>query len=266
MRPVSADVPDLELNDGNTRPQLGLGVFRVPSADTDHVVRSAFDAGYRAIDTAAMYGNEAGVGAAVRSSGLDRRSLFVTTKLWNDDHGHDRALRAFERSLARLGLDDVDLYLIHWPMPGLGLYVETWRALIELRASGRARSIGVSNFDVDELEHLIRETGVVPAVNQIELNPLHPQRRLRAFHEAHGIVTEAWSPIARGAVLADPAVSGIATRLGRTPAQVVLRWHIQLGNVVIPKSASPSRIRENARIFDFELDPDDMRAVDGVGR
>jgi len=261
---MSAPVPPLDLNDGNTIPQLGFGVFRVPAADTERVVGIALGAGYRAIDTAAMYGNEAGVGAAVRASGLDRRSVSVTTKLWNDDHGHDAALRAFERSQRRLGLDHVDLYLIHWPMPSLGLYVETWKALIELRAAGRARSIGVSNFEVEHLERIIHESGVVPAVNQIELNPRLQQRRLRDFHAAHGIVTEAWSPLARGDLFAEPTITRIAARHERTPAQVVLRWHIQLSNVVIPKSATPSRIEENARIFDFELDADEMRAIEAL--
>jgi diketogulonate reductase-like aldo/keto reductase len=221
--------------------------------------------GYRAIDTATLYRNERGVGAAVRSSGLPREELFVTTKVWNTDHGYDRALRAFDTSLAKLGLDHVDLYLIHWPVAQQDRYVDTWRALEKIRADGRARAIGVSNFQVPQLRRLLDETDVVPAVNQIELHPLLPQAELREFGAAHGIVTESWSPLARGRLLGNGILTGIARKHGKTAAQVVLRWHVQLGLVAIPKSVSAARIAENIDIFDFELDSADLDAIATLG-
>jgi 2,5-diketo-D-gluconate reductase A len=249
------------LNDGCSIPQLGFGVWQVPAGDTEGVVAHALKVGYRHIDTAAAYGNEEGVGAAIRDSGLAREDLFVTTKLWNGDHGRDAALRAFDASLARLGLEQVDLYLIHWPVPSAGRYVETWQALVELRESGRARSIGVSNFMEEHLEGVIDATGVVPAVNQTELHPGFAQAALRDFHDRLGIVTEAWSPLGQGASLRDPIVVRLAREQGRTPAQIVIRWHLQLGNVVIPKSVTPERIRANLDLFDFELSEDDLAAI-----
>jgi 2,5-diketo-D-gluconate reductase A len=262
----TTQVPSLDMLDGHRIPQLGFGVFQVPPEDTAEVVRHALQTGYRSIDTAAAYRNEAGVGEAVAASGLDRAEVFITTKLWNDDQGHDRALRAFEESLGRLGFDYVDLYLIHWPAPGAGRYVETWQALCELRDSGRARSIGVSNFMIDHLERIIEATGVVPAVNQIELHPELQQRELREFHRQHGILTEAWSPLGQGQALDDPVVGELAGAHHRTPAQVVLRWHLQLGNVVIPKSVTASRIEENFQLFDFELSEPEMRRMAELDR
>jgi diketogulonate reductase-like aldo/keto reductase len=242
-------------------PQLGFGVYQVPDDEAAATVSAALEAGYRSVDTASLYGNEGGTGKALRESGVPRGELFVTTKLWNSDQGHDTALRAFDDSLERLGLDYVDLYLIHWPAAARDLYVQTWRALAEIHDSGRARAIGVSNFESDHLTHLIEETGVVPAVNQIELHPRLQQPELRAFDADHGIVTEAWSPLGRGNVLGEAVVRKVAAKHGKTPAQVVLRWHIQLGNVVIPKSVTPSRIKENIDVFDFELDGDDLREI-----
>jgi diketogulonate reductase-like aldo/keto reductase len=263
----NADVPDqphLELNDGREIPQLGFGVFQVPPDDTADVAARALETGYRHIDTAAAYRNEAGVGEAVRASGLDRDEVFVTTKVWNNSHGREEARGAFEKSLGRLGLDEVDLYLIHWPAPMNDRYVETWEALTDLREEGAARSIGVSNFRIEDLRRIIDATGVVPAVNQIELHPRFPQAELRAFHAEHGILTEAWSPLAQAAVLDDPVIGEVARRYDRTPAQVILRWHLQLGNVVIPKSVTPGRMEENFLVFDFELTDDDMRAVESL--
>ncbi len=254
-------VPSLEFHDGNRMPQLGFGVFQVPPEDTAETVARALSIGYRSVDTAAAYRNEQGVGEAVARSGLPRDDVFITTKLWNNGHGRDAALRAFERSLGRLGLDYVDLYLIHWPVPSQDLYVETWRALSEIRATGRARSIGTSNFTIENLERIIDATGEAPVLNQIELHPRFSQTEQRDFHSDHGILTEAWSPLAQGQVLDDPAVLGIAEAHGRTPAQVVLRWHIQLGNVVIPKSATPDRIKENFEVFDFALEEEQMEAI-----
>jgi 2,5-diketo-D-gluconate reductase A len=263
-RPDSA--PLLGLNDGHQIPQLGFGVFQVPPEDTAEAVDRALGTGYRLIDTAAAYGNERGVGEAIARSELGRDEVFVTTKLWNDRQGHDSALRSFEKTLGRLGFEYVDLFLIHWPAPAQGLYVETWQALCELKADGRARSIGVSNFLVEHLEQVIDATGTVPAVNQIELHPLLQQAELREFHARHGIVTEAWSPIAQGRALGEPVIVEIADAVGRTPAQVILRWHIQLGNVVIPKSVTPARIEENFRLFDFELDGEQMAAIEPLDR
>ncbi len=251
-----------ELGDGRTMPRIGFGVFQVPPDQTVDAVGYALRTGYRAVDTAAAYGNEREVGEAIRGSSLDPEEVFVTTKLWNSDHGRRSAERASARSLDRLGFDYVDLYLIHWPAPARGLYVETWEALIELQAAGRARSIGVSNFEIEHLEQVIDATGVVPAVNQVELHPRLQQAELRRFHADHGIVTEAWSPIAKGTVLDDPVIREIAAGDGKTPAQIVLRWYLQLGNVVIPKSVTPERIGENFRIFDFTLDDDAMGRIE----
>ncbi|MGH2869140.1 MAG: aldo/keto reductase [Solirubrobacteraceae bacterium] len=250
----------------HTIPQLGFGVFQVPPEETAATVREALAVGYRHIDTAAAYRNEAAVGEATRSSGLDREELFVTTKLWNSDQGHDSTLRAFDRSLDQLGFDYVDLYLIHWPVPSRDLYTESWQALTELAADGRARAIGVSNFHIPHLERIIDSTGVVPAVNQIELHPALQQSELRGFHQERGILTEAWSPLGQGAALEAPAVVEIAEELGRTPAQVVLRWHLELGNVVIPKSVTPERIRENFDVFDFELGEDRLAQIAKLDR
>lgn len=255
------EVPSVLLNTGASMPQVGFGVFLVSPGEAPSVVAAALEAGYRSVDTAAAYGNEEAVGTALRKSGLPREELFVTTKLRNADHGYDRALRAFDASLAALGLDYVDLYLIHWPQPARGLYVETWRALERVHAEGRARAIGVSNFLVPHLERLLAECDVVPAVNQIELHPGLQQGELRAFHAEHGILTEAWSPLAKGEVLGEPAIVRAARKHGRTPAQVVLRWHLQLGNVVIPKSVSPERLRENIDLFSFELDEEDLAEI-----
>ena len=254
-------VPDLNLNDGNRMPQLGYGVFLVPEAETADAVEHALRTGYRLIDTAAAYGNEVGVRDAVETSELDRKDIFITTKLRNSDHGRHNVARAYEESLDKLGGGYIDLYLIHWPVPHNGLTVETWEAVVELQREERVRSIGVSNFRVDDLEKIIDATGVVPAVNQIELHPHLQQLELRRFHEEHGIKTEAWGPLGRGQFLDDETIVRIATDHGRTPAQVVLRWHIQLGNIVIPKSVTPSRINENFAIFDFELSDDDMHAL-----
>lgn len=254
----------IDLLDGRAMPQLGFGVFQIPAQETAGAVGHALRTGYRSIDTAAAYGNEKQVGEAVRASGLDRDAVFITTKLWNSDQGRDSALRAFDASLARLGLDVVDLYLIHWPAPARGRYVETWHALVELQRDGRARSIGVSNFEIEHLQRVIDTTGVVPAVNQVELHPRLQQRELRAFHAEHEIQTTAWSPLAQGAVLEDPVIARLAARYGKTPAQLVLRWHVELGNIVIPKSATPNRIEENFEIFDFALDEEAMRAIEAL--
>ena len=261
-------VPTIDLNDGHRIPQLGFGVFKIAPEDTARAVSEALEVGYRHIDTAQMYGNERGVGEAVRASGLPRDEMFVTSKLDNPSHRPDDARRAFDTTLSELGLEYVDLFLIHWPLPTRydGDYVSTWKTLEELREDGRARSIGVSNFQVDHLERLAAETGVVPAVNQIELHPYLLNEEVRAYDEAHGIATEAWSPIARGELLDDPAITALAARLDRSPAQVVLRWHVQRGTIVFPKSTTPSRIRENFELWDFELAPDDVEAISALDR
>jgi 2,5-diketo-D-gluconate reductase A len=261
-------VPTLTLNDGNEIPQLGFGVFQIPPPDTAEAVRTALDAGYRHIDTAEMYRNEAGVGEAIRAAGVDRDQVFVTTKLSNACHHPDDARKAFEHTLSTLGFEYVDLFLIHWPLPTLydGDYVSTWKVMEELKAQGRARSIGVSNFQVAHLERLAAETDVTPAVNQIELHPYLLNDEVRRYGEDHGILTEAWSPIAQGAVLDDPAITAIAGRLERTPAQVVLRWHLQRGSIVFPKSTTPSRIQENFDLFDFELSDADVQAITALDR
>jgi 2,5-diketo-D-gluconate reductase A len=264
----STAVPSIELDDGRAIPQLGFGVFQVPPAETAQAVSLALEAGYRHIDTAQMYGNEAGVGQAVRASGLDRAEVFVTSKLSNDAHRPEDARRAFDASLSALGVDYVDLFLIHWPLPRLyaGDFVSTWQTLEAFRRDGRARSIGVSNFQIAHLEALAVASDVMPAVNQIELHPYFVNDEVRAYGEAHGIATQAWSPIAQGRVLADPVIAGIADRLGRTPAQVVLRWHLQRDSIVFPKSTTPARIRENFELFDFELDAGDVARISALDR
>jgi 2,5-diketo-D-gluconate reductase A len=261
-----SDVPSTVLNNGVPIPQLGFGVFKVPTAQTADVVSLALHTGYRHIDTAALYRNEQGVGEAIARSALPKDQVFVTTKLGNPDQGYDSAMRAFDASMERLGFDVLDLYLIHWPLPARNAYVNTWRAFEKLYADGRIRAIGVSNFQVAHLQRLLDETDVVPAINQVELHPYLTQRELREFHHVHGIATEAWAPIARGAVLDDPVVGSVADKYGKTPAQVVIRWHQQLANVVIPKSVTPERIRQNFDVFDFELADDDMAAINGLDR
>jgi len=253
--------PRLSLDDGATIPQLGYGTYKVPSTDAARLCLEAIDVGYRRLDTAALYGNEEAVGRAVREAAMPREELFVTSKVWKDDNGYDTTLRAFDQSLARLGLDVLDLYLIHWPVPSTDRYVDSWRALIRLREEQRVRSIGVSNFHEHHIQRLIDETGVAPVLNQVELHPWLPQTALRGFDEARDIRTEAWSPLARGRVLGTPLLDDLADKHGRTPAQIVLRWHIELGNLVIPKASSPERIRENLDVFDFALDADDMAAI-----
>ena len=263
-----SDVPHLELNDDNRIPQLGFGVFQIEPDDTAEAVTRALEVGYRHIDTAEMYGNEKEVGEGVRNFGLDRGEIYVTSKLNNSYHRPEDARRAFDKTLSALGFDHVDLFLIHWPLPTLydGDYVSTWRTLEEFKEEGRARSIGVSNFQVEHLERLAAETDVVPAVNQIELHPYLLNEEVRSYGESHGIATEAWSPIAKGQVLDDPAITEIAARLDRTPAQVVLRWHIERGSIVFPKSTTPERIRENFELFDFELEPGDAEHIEGLDR
>lgn len=253
--------PRIVLNDQNRIPQLGLGVWRTPDEQASPAVEAALAAGYRHIDTAAVYENETGVGAGIRAAGLPRRQLFITTKLWNTDQGYDSTLKAFDASLARLGLDDIDLYLIHWPSPARGLYLESWRAMRRLHEEGRVRSIGVSNFAAEHLERLIQDSGVVPVLNQIELHPRFQQRTLRDFHARHGIATQSWSPLGQGTLLDDAVITAIGRKHGRTPAQVIIRWHLDNGLIAIPKSVTPSRIAENFNVFSFRLDADDRSAI-----
>ncbi len=261
-------VPAIPLNDGNRIPQLGFGVFQVAPDDTAEAVRRALEVGYRHVDTAQMYGNEKGVGEAVRSSGLPREDVFVTSKLNNGFHRPDDARRAFDTTLTELGFDVVDLFLIHWPLPPRydGDYVSTWRVLEEFARDGRARSIGVSNFQVAHLQRLAAETATTPAVNQIEVHPYLTNEQVRAHCREHDIAVEAWSPIAKGGVLGDPVVTRIAEAVDRTPAQVVLRWHVQRGDIVFPKSSSPARMAENFALFDFQLDEPAMTALSGLDR
>lgn len=261
-------IPGITLNDERRIPQLGFGVFKVEPEYTQETVEQAFEVGYRHIDTAQMYGNEAGVGAAIKAAGIPRDELWITTKLNNGFHRPDDARRTFAESLDRLGLDEVDLFLIHWPLPTRydGDFVSTWRTLVELRDDGRARSIGVSNFEPDHLQRIVDETGVVPAVNQIEVHPFLTNEAARAANAAHGVATEAWSPIARGQVNDDPTIRGIAERLGRTPSQVALRWAIQRGDIVFPKSMRRERMEENFAIFDFELADDDLATISSLDR
>jgi 2,5-diketo-D-gluconate reductase A len=263
-----SDVPSIHLNDGHSIPQLGFGVFQIPPDQTAEAVELALEVGYRHIDTAEMYGNEKEVGEGLRAFGIDRADVFVTSKLNNGYHRPDDARRAFDQTLSELEFDYVDLFLIHWPLPTLydGDYVSTWQTLEEFKADGVARSIGVSNFQVDHLERLAAETDVVPAVNQIELHPYLLNEDVRAYGESHGIATEAWSPLKQGEVLDDPVIVEIAEKVGRTPAQVVLRWHIQRDSIVFPKSTTPERIRENFQLFDFELEPEDVERIGGLDR
>jgi 2,5-diketo-D-gluconate reductase A len=263
-----SQVPDLTLNNGQTIPQLGFGVFKIDPAETADAVKLALDVGYRHIDTAEMYRNEKGVGEAIRASGLDRAEVFVTSKLSNAAHEPADARRAFAGTLKALGSDYVDLFLIHWPLPTLygGDFVSTWQVLEELYRSGQARSIGVSNFQLPHLRRLAAETVMAPAVNQIEVHPYFTNEAVRAYGAENGILTEAWSPIARGRVLGDPTITAIADRLGRTTAQVTLRWHIQRGDIVFPKSTTTSRIKENFKLFDFELTDDDMTAITALDK
>ena len=256
-------VPTIDLNDGNTIPQLGFGVFQIPPDDTADAVKTALDIGYRHIDTAEMYQNEKGVGDGIRHAGVDRSEVFVTSKLNNGFHKPDDARRAFDDTLSALGFDYVDLFLIHWPLPTLygGDYVSTWKTLEEFKKDGRARSIGVSNFQVEHLTRLAQETETVPAVNQIEVHPYFVNNEVRVYGQQHGIETEAWSPIAQGKVLDDPVITRIAEAAGKSPAQVVLRWHIQRGDIVFPKSVTPQRIKDNFALFDFELGQDDVDAI-----
>jgi 2,5-diketo-D-gluconate reductase A len=264
MSASTGRVPSVALADGVDIPQLGFGVFQVPPGDTAEVTIRAFDAGYRHIDTASAYRNEAGVGQAFKASGLARDDVFITTKCFNDDHGYEQAKRALRASLDRLELDHVDLYLIHWPVPARDKYVETWRAFIELRDEGLTRAIGVSNFQPAHLRRIIDETGVTPAVNQVELHPFFQQAGLRREHEELGIATEAWSPLAQGEVLDDPAVTALAEAHDRTPGQVVIRWHLQHGNIVFPKSVTPERIEQNFQVFDFHLSESEMAEIDAL--
>jgi 2,5-diketo-D-gluconate reductase A len=252
------EVPAVQLNNGVSIPQVGFGVGLVHDTDVAATVETAIEAGYRSFDTASIYGNEKGLGKAVASSGVPRDELFITTKLWHNALGYDSALTAFGESLDRLGLDYLDLFLIHWPAPSRGDFVQTWKALEKLAADERVRAVGVSNFQIPHLRRLSEQTGTVPAINQIELHPNLIQDNLRAYHSEHGIVTEAWSPLANGRLVKDPAITQLAEKYGKSPAQVILRWHVELNNVVIPKSVTPSRIAENIDIFDFELAEDDV--------
>jgi 2,5-diketo-D-gluconate reductase A len=262
-----ATVPTITLNNGVEIPQLGFGVYQVPPEETRDAVQAALEVGYRHIDTAEMYGNEKGVGEGIRASGVPREEVFVTSKLNNGFHAHDDALKAFDGTLEALGSDYVDLFLIHWPLPGIDVdYVETWKALEEIYESGRAKSIGVSNFNAHHLRKLHGETEVVPAVNQIEVHPYLAQDELRAFNAQHQIATEAWSPIAQGKVLDDPTILRVAERYGKTASQVTLRWHVQRGDIVFPKSVTRSRVEENFDIFDFELSEDDLREITALDR
>ncbi len=261
MTSTTDQVPRVLLRPDVAIPQLGFGVFQVPPKETEEAVARALDAGYRHIDTAAAYKNEGAVGQAIHASGLDRGEIFITTKCFNDDHGHDKAKRAFKGSLERLELEHIDLYLIHWPVPSHDLYVETWQAFIELQSEGLVRAIGVSNFQPEHLERIVSETGVVPAINQVELHPYFQQAGLRHEHDELDIVTEAWSPLGQGLELEDPVIVEIAEAHSKTPAQAIIRWHLQLGNVVIPKSVTPARIEQNFDVFDFQLSDAEMEAI-----
>lgn len=256
-----SEQPFLDLNDDRKIPQLGLGVWQIPNDEVAGVAGHALEVGYRAIDTAAIYRNEEGVGDAIAQMAVPREDVFLTTKLWNEEQGYDAALRALDASLARLRQDYVDLYLIHWPLPAQDRYVDTWRAFVRLREEGRARSIGVSNFNAPHLERIIGETGVVPAVNQIELHPAFAQRSIRDVHAAYGILTQSWSPLGQGTLLAHPVIRAIAGKHGKAPAQIILRWHLDSGLIVIPKTRTPSRLRENFAVFDFALNAEDLAEI-----
>ncbi|MFG0678750.1 aldo/keto reductase [Delftia sp. WSY_7] len=258
--------PQISFQDGHSIPQVGLGVWQTPQEATAQAVVAAFKAGYRHIDTAAVYENEAGVGDGIKEAGIPRSDIFITTKLWNSEQGADSTLKAFDTSMAKLGLEYLDLYLIHWPSPARKKYVETWKAFKRLQNEGRIRSIGVSNFEPEHLTRIIDETGVVPVLNQVELHPQFQQRELRAFHERHGIVTQAWSPLGQGRLLRNPSIEAIAKKHSKTAAQVIVRWHIELSNVVIPKSVNPTRIAENFDVFDFALDEDDLTVIAGLDK
>ncbi|MFE9062705.1 aldo/keto reductase [Streptomyces violaceusniger] len=258
-------VPFITLNNGVRMPQLGFGVWQIPDDEAQVAVRTALDAGYRSIDTAAIYGNEEGTGKGLAASGIARDELFITTKLQNADQGYDSTLRAFDASLTKLGLEYVDLYLIHWPLPGVDKYVDTWKAFEKIYSEGRAKAIGLSNFHAAHTQRLLSETSIIPVIDQIELHPQLQQAELRAFNARHDIATEAWSPLGQGkGLLEDPKLAAIAQKHGKSPAQVVLRWHLDLGNVVIPKSVTPSRIQENIDVFDFQLDSEDLSAIDSL--
>jgi 2,5-diketo-D-gluconate reductase A len=262
---MTSSVPVLDLNDGNKAPQLGFGVFQIPDGETADAVNAALAAGYRSLDTAAIYKNEAGVRQGIERSGVARGDIFLTTKLWNADQGFDSTLKAFDASLKKLGTDYVDMYLIHWPTPKRDLYVDTWKAFIRLRDERRIRSIGVSNFQPAHLERLVKETDIVPVVNQIELHPDFAQRDVVAANTKLKIITESWSPLGQGGdLLKNDAIVAIGKKHGKTPAQVVIRWHVQLGHMVIPKSVTPERIKANIAVFDFELSADEMKAIDGL--
>lgn len=254
-------IPHFTLNDGASMPQLGFGMWQVPTSQAVSAIHEALSAGYRAIDTASAYDNEEGVGDAIQKCQVPREELFITTKLWNDEQGYDETLRACEASLKRLKLDRVDLYLIHWPVPKNDRYLASWKAFIKLKQEGRVRSIGVSNFPIRHVERLIQETGVTPSVNQIELHPLFQQEPLRQYHATHGIVTESWSPLGRGNLFENPVLQAIAKKHSRSVAQIILRWNIDSRLIVIPKSVTPERIRENIAIFDFKLDAEDMARI-----
>jgi 2,5-diketo-D-gluconate reductase A len=261
MTTVSTTVPTVALSDGHSIPQIGFGLWQVPNEEAQAAVEQAFRVGYRSIDSAKIYDNEKGLGDAIAASDIPRDQLFITTKLWNDEQGFDSALRAFDASLERLRQDYVDLYLIHWPSPHRGLYAESWKALLRIKQEGRARSVGVSNFTVAHLQRILDETGEAPVLNQIELHPRFQQTELRAFHSRHNIATESWSPLGQGKLLDDPTLAAIARKHQKTPAQVVLRWHLDSGLITIPKSVTPARIAENFHVFDFTLDGDDMAKI-----
>lgn len=256
-----ADQPRIPLADGTSIPQVGLGVYQTENDKAPAVIRAALEAGYRHIDTAAIYGNEQGVGEGIQSSGVPRDQIYLTTKLWNSEQGYDSTLKAFDASLKKLGTDHVDLYLIHWPAPKKDLFVDTWKAFIRLQKEGRITSIGVSNFMPEHIDRLVAETGVKPVINQIELHPTFQQAALRAYHQANGIVTQSWSPLGQGTLMDNPVVTSIASKHGKTPAQILIRWHVDMELVTIPKSANPDRLKANFDVFDFSLDADDMATL-----
>lgn len=259
-----SSIPSITLHDGTSIPQIGLGVWQVADDVATDACLTAFECGYRHIDTAALYGNEEGVGRAIRASNLPREDIYITTKVWNTDQGRDKTIAAMEASLERLGLDFVDLYLIHWPTPARDLYLETWETVLELQQRGLTRSAGVSNFHEEHLRRIVQTTGVTPVINQIELHPWLPQTHVRAVDAEMGIVTEAWSPLASGGLINDATLAAIGAKYGKSAAQVMIRWHLQIGNVVLPKSVTPERIAENIDVFDFSLDADDLIAIEGL--